>query len=545
MLHLFMPNSEEVPLNMSTTRLTSKFILYIFLLVLLLPTVDLLFKVDPFSGNNEKRELSKFPGLPRSIETLQKFPREFTAYINDNFGFRNSLFIGNYLIKYGLLGTSPSDQVLIGKNGWLYYAGDGETKDSRHVSRLSEDQLRRMVMSYEIKRQWLAEQGIRYMLVIAPNKSTSYFENLPSAFNIVRSDSVIDDLKNHLLKYSSVCVIDPRDRIKEAKHAATLYYKYDSHWNNYGAFIAYSQIMEQIQSWHPGMQILSLEDFVVSKKDRKAGDIAQMIGGGKFVADEDYILTPKKSYSSFFLNKNLKARDPFTMKNVNANIQQVVVFRDSFFSALVPFLSESFWLSRYYWQNWDSKVQIEEIIEQYKPDIIIEEIAERFLKFELNDVTKYQPKWGVTYWKNKFMISKHPIMSASLDTLKAQEQVELHKTSLGLEIQSSGKDPQLVFNKLPFATGATNNQLIRVVITSSNDTDMQLFYKNKLDKHFTEEKSVKVHLIKGKNEIFIPLLFANDIDVLRLDPSTMPGEYIIQSIESRLIDNLNIKSNVH
>jgi hypothetical protein len=518
---------------------TPRIILYFFVMVLLLPTVDLFFKIDPFTANDEKRELAKFRGVPKSITDLQKFPREFNAYINDNFGFRNTLLIGNYLNKYRLLRTSPSDQVLLGQGGWLYYAGDGEANDSRHVSKLTDAQLHRMAMSYELKRQWLASRGIQYILVIAPNKSTSYSEYLPSSFNIVRPESVVDDLKKYLGNNSAVVMLDPRDDIKKNKKSATLYYKYDSHWNNNGAFIVYSQIMQQINTWFPDVTILSLDDFIITKKLRKAGDFAQMVGGGKFISDEEYVLTPKKSYSATVTEKNLKSRDPLTMVNKKADYN-IVVFRDSFFSALVPFVSESFKLSRYYWQSWDSHVDIDKVVNKYKPNIVVEEVAERFIKYELNDIVKHPPKWAFDLLKNKFIASSYPVLKLSPASFTASDQVTANKLTSGVKIVSTGNDPKLIFTKLKLNYSAGKTRVVRVVITSSVETDLQLFIKNKPDADFIEGKSIKAHLNKGENDILLPMLFPGDIDALRLDPSTIPGQFAVQSIEIRYIDNLHM-----
>jgi hypothetical protein len=54
---------------------------------------------------------------------------------------------------------------------------------------------------------------------------------------------------------------------------------------------------------------------------------------------------------------------------------RAVVFRDSFANALIPFLSESFDRVLYVWQP-DVHARVVEI---EQPDVVIHEIAERFL----------------------------------------------------------------------------------------------------------------------------------------------------------------------
>ena len=57
---------------------------------------------------------------------------------------------------------------------------------------------------------------------------------------------------------------------------------------------------------------------------------------------------------------------------------RAVVFRDSFFNAVVPFIAEDFNRIDYVWKPYDHTI-MKELIEQQKPQIVIEEMVERFL----------------------------------------------------------------------------------------------------------------------------------------------------------------------
>jgi len=57
---------------------------------------------------------------------------------------------------------------------------------------------------------------------------------------------------------------------------------------------------------------------------------------------------------------------------------RAVVFRDSFFEALVPYISLNFKEVIYLWKQYDPK-NVEELFRVFKPDIVIEEIGERIL----------------------------------------------------------------------------------------------------------------------------------------------------------------------
>jgi alginate O-acetyltransferase complex protein AlgJ len=97
----------------------------VFCTLVILPVADMLFKLDSFPHLNENRELSPLPVFRLGLAEIAGFPVAFQAYFNDHFGFRNTLIRLNYLIKQKLLGVSPSMQVNIGQQGWLYYTGEG------------------------------------------------------------------------------------------------------------------------------------------------------------------------------------------------------------------------------------------------------------------------------------------------------------------------------------------------------------------------------------------------------------------------------------
>jgi hypothetical protein len=64
---------------------------------------------------------------------------------------------------------------------------------------------------------------------------------------------------------------------------------------------------------------------------------------------------------------------------------------------VAPFFAEHFSYSRYYWQYWDSQTPIEEILSITKPDIVIEEIVERFVKTKMADFVASPPLMNVAH----------------------------------------------------------------------------------------------------------------------------------------------------
>lgn len=70
-------------------------------------------------------------GLPQVLQSpLRELPRNLDNFLVDNSPFRYQFVLVNAGLDYALFGTSQSDQVLPGKDGWLFYK-DGPTPRSR------------------------------------------------------------------------------------------------------------------------------------------------------------------------------------------------------------------------------------------------------------------------------------------------------------------------------------------------------------------------------------------------------------------------------
>jgi len=363
----------------------------LFLFVIVLPVSDMVMKLDRFKYLNENRELAKSPQFSFTFSGIQKFPVAYTNYFNDHFGFRNSLVRVNFIMRHNLLRISPSKQVIIGKNGWLFYTGEGEIEDYRGITKYDDKTLEKWARTLEMKRIWLEKQGIRYLFVVAPNKSTIYGEFLPDSYNRVREKTGLDELVEYLKKHTQVKVVDIRNALFEEKSKGRVYQKKDTHWNEYGGFIAYRQIIKPIIEWFPTSRMQTFDDYHIEKKMGGGGDITYMIGGTEFIKEEHIKFKPKDNHSLSIEGINDITKSPVTVQHDNSSLPRALIFRDSYFTWVAPFLAEHFQVSKFYWQYWNSLTPIEEMINDQKPDIVIEEIVERLVKTRMTDFTATPP----------------------------------------------------------------------------------------------------------------------------------------------------------
>ena len=371
---------------MIVNRNTKVLLVALFLAAIWLPLTVTLLAPPAKVSEVEKRQLAEFPALRWDSSLLTDFPREFENYYNDHFGLRRKLIHWFNRIQVQWLGISVSEQVLVGRKGWLFQNGVKHVADKRNTWPLSPGMLGRWSDVLSAKHEWLKQQGIDYLFVIAPSKHTVYPEFLPNAINQVYPISRADQLVDHLRAHSTIPLLDLRPRLRDAKKTRRVHHLTDTHWNDYGAYVGYREIVKHLNAQGhevPGV-LLAEKDFI----DRvgPGGDLAQMLDMRDELTEtyieparpvtrcaESHDLEPEATDTDRF-------REDFTTTCLDAPPYRLLVFRDSYALALMPYLSESFAHIRYVPSSPASMRGMKEIVREYQPDIVIEERASRWLR---------------------------------------------------------------------------------------------------------------------------------------------------------------------
>jgi hypothetical protein len=232
-------------------------------------------------------------------------------------------------------------------------------------------------MHLRLKKQ-LDSLNIKYFMGYWPNKHTIYPENLPFAMKRqIQSDT---SLAEQVVKYFNKREIPfydvSKDMIK-GKLKNQLYYKFDTHWNSYGAYEAYNSFCHQT---FPvlGLTSFSLNDFEINYLNTRKGDLTNLLGvdsiNNYFDKKPEFVF--KGNSYQVIDSEGLPSQTTLTTLNENCGNQTVVlVFRDSFTSAFVQFLSLHYYKVIYIWNiSPDMKT-----IQKAEPDIVITVCVERNL----------------------------------------------------------------------------------------------------------------------------------------------------------------------
>lgn len=236
---------------------------------------------------------------------------------------------------------SPSDQAVFGKAGWLFFNNHGSLVDAEGRLAYDKNRLERGVAALDRNRRMLAAQGINYLFIVVPDKSSVYPEFLPDFIKPAgptRLDQFIRELDR---RFPDFPVIDLRQPLVVAKEHGQVYYKTDTHWNQIGAFAGYVAIMRQANRLFPELQPRSLAGFSLRAGKEKRGDIADIMNLPLTEPDIEMIPSPEFGYQKHEPTDQEKKRFNSLIFFEHANHRRPVLFayRDSFMENLKGLLA--------------------------------------------------------------------------------------------------------------------------------------------------------------------------------------------------------------
>lgn len=327
-----------------------------------------LFAVGAFSGEtdstNEGRELAAFPAVRGEDGTLNTaFFTEFDAWLTDRFTGRSALITVDAWIKENVFRTG-SDQVIVGRDGFLFYADTAA--DFTGENALTDAELTEIVFALQTLSDYAAAHGAQLIVAIAPNKNTVYPDQMPALYR--KSDALSNRERLHsALTEAGIAYADLAAALTAESGDTLLYHKRDTHWNNAGALVAANAILDAAHIAHDDLStypLLKTHDFF--------GDLDELLYPSLARLDDNF--TPDFDFSSAFIyTSTYRTAMDMVITTRGSGTGRALVFRDSFGSALIPYLSTAFSEVRY---ERAAPYRID-LLKQFDADIVILEIAER------------------------------------------------------------------------------------------------------------------------------------------------------------------------
>jgi alginate O-acetyltransferase complex protein AlgJ len=379
---------------METLKLEKIFqwvLIVIFLLIISVPGLWMIFTPQVISSYTEKRTLAVFPDPPSSSAGIRGFFSDVDSYLNDHFGFREwMVYRYQREIKKRFADVERISKVITGLDNWYFFTGDGMLEDYTGKRQLSDGELQEWLENYRAKRAWLEKKGIKYLFVVPPNKMSIYDEFLGEPWISQKGKRRLEQLTEAMTESDKSTFLNLTPALAGKGGQQNLFFKSDTHWAPYGAYLGYLAIADKLETLFPGSQFKrdfgfsSIEKRKCEKKANNCGDLTNMLlSYDSFeesfsTVDEFSSCTVPQEYDYGFSGIDYATRDPYIAKSCEQGDLTALVFRDSFSRDLEPFLSENFKEVIYLWKGYDQK-NVEELLATFKPDIVIEERAERSL----------------------------------------------------------------------------------------------------------------------------------------------------------------------
>jgi len=276
-------------------------------------------------------------------------------------------WVDNHYSK-AVSGQIPSTQVIFGKNNWLFYKGENTSiQDYEGRNTYSTEEMQQMLNSVLKVQTVLETRGIKFALLVPPNKERVYYEYMPDDYKYAEQSRT-----DKLIKYLSengVNAISSKRELIAGKKDYQVYYSYDTHWNQLGAYIGTRCVLNSWEISIPDIKDREIIErpFYQSNNRSASDDLAGMLGMREYYNDEiEYSIADN-------VEVDWSAID--NIKNINAKRDKtLLLIGDSFRTAMAPTLATEFKnVHLIHRSNYSS-----EMLETIQPDYIIVEYVERY-----------------------------------------------------------------------------------------------------------------------------------------------------------------------
>jgi alginate O-acetyltransferase complex protein AlgJ len=265
-------------------------------------------------------------------------------------------------------------KVTYGRDGWLFLAEDSNDVFAQHCGtrRLSADDLERWVELAARRNELLAEHDCGYVLVIVPDSHSVYPEKLPPGTTHSPERPVHQLLAALREAATPARVLYPLEEMEAAKAAGLVCSRVDSHWTDFGAFVAYQRLMDELASLLPARR-LTLHELA----------FLEMVGSGDL---GNKLVPARLAMQPVTVFRYPEAKTVYD--NCVENTGSVVVTEcrsapptsclllgDSYSYSILKYLAESFGrLTFAHSARLDRR-----LLESARPDVVVNLMAERFV----------------------------------------------------------------------------------------------------------------------------------------------------------------------
>lgn len=343
----------------------------IFIATCIAPTF---FLTDKTISESEKRTLAEFPIVSDSVGFNSSFSTQFDSWYSDHFAKRDEIVGLNNAI-FLCEGDAQNDDVIEGKDGWLFYKSDKSIENFTNTPLITDEELPLIKAYLQTINNWCNAHGKKFYFLICPNKATIYGENMKHIKKL-QGDENSDAMRViNYLKGSEIKAVFSKDEIMKHKNdGQLLYFKQDTHHSEIGAYYSYKAVMDLISKDFPitATPLSSIPKTLY--KDVDDCDLKKMMPGA--IKDDTCL------YQHLAIDKTKMVGGgdlvSFSMTNPEA-AGKLYLLGDSFSSALQMLFATNFNIvnANRIHQYWFPDEEIDKL--ETSSDVVVLEVVQRHL----------------------------------------------------------------------------------------------------------------------------------------------------------------------
>ena len=299
-------------------KVISKIFITLFLALLLIPSVGMLLGYESAAGANEILSPPPRFGIRMLNETAD--------YVADRFALRQEMITLWSWLNEKLLHTSAEEQVVLGRDGFLFFS---DTLDDYTGRSLSDAELEQIAQRLRALQDSLETEGRDFLFTIAPNKNSLYPEYMPRAIANGHDSGSAVRLTPYLERYG----VHYADLFSPLS-GELLYYRSDSHWTAEGAALGADTILAALgrESAYAG--------HIFRANGLHKGDLYEMLYPSLPGREEEVSDLTGLHFTA--LNE-VNGGNAVTIRTESASGSgKLLCWRDSFGVALYPYLADAF-----------------------------------------------------------------------------------------------------------------------------------------------------------------------------------------------------------
>ena len=295
-------------------------------------------------------------------------------------------------IRYAVFDQRIISDVIIGDENWLFWNNGQNTRTCQQFPPFSNQDLKKWASNLVELDSKLRDRGIELYLHIPPAKCSIYPEYTGDFLVQVGETGRLDQFLDYMNSQDvNIPIVDNRASLIAEKANRQVYYRTDTHWSEWGAYIAYRDVIKTIFPDIQEKDLVQFDSLTLRPLDERTGDLLKFLAIEDGFEEEVQMLELESETVLTGKDNVLIYKNPSPPNHLT-----ILVFNDFFYRStasgiMYPLLAEHFqktiFLDRNRGAFWNpDSDELIALLDEWQPDILLVERTERNISsFALGD----------------------------------------------------------------------------------------------------------------------------------------------------------------